>query len=71
MTMTAFDATRKRQRLQADLEAMLATELPVIPEEEPDLKDERTTRTGAIQPGTSRGLRSRVPWDLSQKLHRR
>ena len=40
MTTTAFDATRKRQRLQADLAAMLATELPVIPEEEPGSMDD-------------------------------
>jgi len=39
MTTTAFDATRKRQRLQADVAAMLAAELPVIPEEELGLMD--------------------------------
>ena len=39
MTSTAFDATRKKQRLQEDLAAMLATELPVIPEEEFGLTD--------------------------------
>jgi hypothetical protein len=39
MTTTAFDATRKRQRLQADVAALLATELPVIPEEEPGLME--------------------------------
>jgi len=40
MTTTVFDATRKRQRLETDLAAMLATELPVIPEEEPGLMDD-------------------------------
>jgi len=34
MTTIAFDAGRKRQRLQADLDEILASELPVIPEEE-------------------------------------
>jgi hypothetical protein len=40
MTTTVFDATSKWQRLEADLMMMLATELPVIPEEEPGLMDD-------------------------------
>jgi hypothetical protein len=64
MTMTAFDATRKRQRLQADLEAMLATELPVIPEEEPDLMDESVEAEGY-----RRELPGQEPFDpTSQEL---
>ena len=39
MTTTAFDATCKRQRLQAEVAAMLAAELPMIPEEELGLMD--------------------------------
>jgi len=34
MMTTTFDAICKRQCLQAEVEAMLATELPIIPEEE-------------------------------------
>jgi len=40
MTTTVFDAASKRQCLEADLATMLATELPVIPEEEPGLMDD-------------------------------
>jgi hypothetical protein len=39
MTTTAFDAARKRQRLDAEIAEMLATALPVIPEEESVLMD--------------------------------
>src|SRR6266567_1510956 len=39
MAMTTFDAPRKRQHLQAELEALLATELPVVPEAESELMD--------------------------------
>lgn len=39
MTTTTFDAARKRQRLEAEIAEMLATELPVIPEEDSVLMD--------------------------------
>jgi hypothetical protein len=39
LTSIAFDATHKKQQLQEELAAMLATELPVIPEEEFGLVD--------------------------------
>jgi hypothetical protein len=39
MATTTFDAPRKWQHVQAELEALLATELPVVPEAESELMD--------------------------------
>lgn len=40
MTTTAFDATRKKQRLQDKLDALLATEVPVIRRRKPGPMDD-------------------------------
>lgn len=72
LTSIAFDATRKKQRLQEDLAAMLATELPVIPEEEFGLTDSG----GQIRVEDERqaieelpeGLSGQEPFDLTDNL---